>query len=107
MKCLHPVDRYCEIISLEILLVSHLKIKGIIDAGFAQVLAGSDTLQSNPLGLRFSRHSYSFSENKRHFCIILCRVLLSSVLTVSGDIQPLDIKMANEKGCDAVFSSSR
>ena len=33
--------------------------------------------------------------------------MLSSVLTVNGEIQMFDVKMAVEKGCDAVYSSIR
>lgn len=81
--------------------------QGIIDAGFAKTFVGSDSSVSDPLSLRFSRQSYCRSQDKGGFYILLCRVMLSSVLTVNGEIQMYDVKMAVERGCDAVYSSSR
>ena len=68
---------------------------------------GSDSSDFDPLHLRFSRNCICRSQDKNGFYVLLCRVMLSSVLTVNGEIQMFDVKMAVEKGCDAVYSSIR
>jgi hypothetical protein len=69
-------------------------------------MAGTEATQD--AALRFSRQSVKNDINTiRDTSLVLCRVLLSSVLTVAGQISNFDIKIAIQKGCDAVYSSLR
>lgn len=73
---------------------------GLRDNGFAQAAAAT----SSDAAPRFSRFSTDASQGERF--LVLCRVLLAQVLSVSGEITAADVQQALAGDCDCVHSAS-